>query len=308
MASHEQVHSYNPFYKHEEISPRSIFAYKFLTIASLLLVHITNIHFAWKAPEDADHKPYYQTIWGQNEAHPTPFALNPTIVDLYWVAILIGQVGYVFHLFTGAHTVAAANVGSHFILNNVLIFAFTLSWVYGQLGLALVFLIFNYFNLNSLYFRHSTTTLSVHFPVVSGPLAWNYMALFWCGAAVANATSLPARIIANIAIWSFLGYGLFFLLAYKDWTMGMNISVLMASLGVHQFMYKFVALQWIFAFAIMATLFVLSAPIAVSFLMGKQVPVARGVIVNEDRERQPLLDGQTSGTTNGQSEQPSMFG
>lgn len=223
----------NPFYKHDEISPRSVTTYKVLTIASLLVVHITNIHFAWNAPEDANHKPYYQTIWGQNKAHSTPFALNPAIVDIYWVAILIGQIGYVFHLFTGAHTVAAANVGSHFILNNLFMFAFVLSWVYGQLALALVFLIINYFNLNSLYFRHSTTPLSVHFPVVSGPLAWNYVALFWCGAAlvdqsIVDESRLAARIVANVAIWSFLGYGFFFLIAYKDWTMGMNIAVLMA--------------------------------------------------------------------------------
>ena len=46
----------------------------------------------------------------------------------------------------------------------------------------------------------------------------------------------------------------------------------------------------------------------VSFLLGRQVPVARGAIVNEDRERQPLLDGQTSGTTDGQNQQSSIFG
>lgn len=80
------------------------------------------------------------------------------------------------------------------------------------------------------------------------------------------------------------------------------------ALGVHQFTHKIVALQWIFAFAIMGTLFVLSAPIAISFLLGKQVPVARGVIVSEDRERQPLLDGQSNGATNGQSQGSTMFG
>lgn len=58
----------------------------------------------------------------------------------------------------------------------------------------------------------------------------------------------------------------------------------------------------------MAILFVLSAPIAISFLLGKQVPVARGVIVSEDRERQPLLDGPSDGATNGQTQGSTIFG
>jgi hypothetical protein len=71
----------NPFYKREEHGNGSLLAYKILTFISWLLVHIVNIHYAWNAP---DGKSRSHTIWGQNAAHPTPFSLNPAIVDIYW--------------------------------------------------------------------------------------------------------------------------------------------------------------------------------------------------------------------------------
>lgn len=45
-----------------------------------------------------------------------------------------------------------------------------------------------------------------------------------------NSNSLPARILANIAIWGILVYGLFFLVVYKDYTIGFALSVLTAGM------------------------------------------------------------------------------
>lgn len=44
-----------------------------------------------------------------------------------------------------------------------------------------------------------------------------------------NAHTLPARIVANIFIWGLLVLGAFFLLTFKDYTMGLELAVL--SLG-----------------------------------------------------------------------------
>lgn len=78
------------------------------------------------------------------------------------------------------------------------------------------------------------------------------------------------------------------------------------ALGTHQFLsVKTFALQWLFAFVIMSILIVLTVPLAIAHLLGRQAPIARGTIVNEDRERQPLLDGQESGATNNSG---SLFG
>ena len=188
----------------------------------------------------------------------------------------------------------------------------------------------NFGNLTALYFRHPRAPLLVHIPVVSGPLAWTFVAIFWCGAIMVGAHGLAARIVANVFVWSILAYGLFFLATFKDYTMGFALSVLMAcesdssfhtisspprvllpsflpfswpsrrfeqnllttsfiqkALGVHQFLVKIVALQWIFAFAIMAALFVCSLGVAAPALFRGEKTDAS---VDEDRERQPLLN------------------
>ena len=99
-------------------------------------------------------------------------------------------------------------------------------WVRGHFWPSEIILIANLFNMTSLYFRHSTTPLFVHIPIVSAPYAWNYVAILWAGAAMVNATSLPARILANIVIWGILVLGAFFILTFKDYTMGVCFSIL----------------------------------------------------------------------------------
>ncbi len=72
-------------------------------------------------------------------------------------------------------------------------------------------------------------------PVVSGPLAWTFLALYWNGAIAVNAHSLPARILANVAIWGVLVYGWFFLIVYKvsgifgirDWVLTLTIRTIL---------------------------------------------------------------------------------
>jgi len=140
------------------------------------------------------------------------------------------QIGYAWHLYSGneVYVRAACNVGSHFIAHNLLLFGFIMLWVRGHFVIAEVLLIINFFNLSAAYFRHSKTPRFIHIPVVSGPLAWNFVALYWCGAAMVHAHSLAARILANIAIWGILAYGMFFLVTFKDYTMGFELSVLAA--------------------------------------------------------------------------------
>jgi hypothetical protein len=127
------------------------------------------------------------------------------------------QVGYVWHLFSKntEWVTAAASVGSHFILNNLFQFAFVMLYVRGRFIIAEVILVLNFFNLSFLYFRHNTYPRLIHIPVVTGPLAWTFVALYWNGAIAAHATGLAARILANVAIWGILVYGLFFLVTYK---------------------------------------------------------------------------------------------
>lgn len=49
------------------------------------------------------------------------------------------------------------------------------------------------------------------------------------GAAMVNACDLAARVIANVAVWSILVYGLYFLAIFGDYTIGFEMAWL--SLG-----------------------------------------------------------------------------
>ena len=70
--------------------------------------------------------------------------------------------------------------------------------------------------------------------------------------------------------------------------MGFALSVLSASLGVAQFHRQVVAFQWIFAFTIMAVLFIFTLIVAVPAWTGKELPWGRRQAAN-DTERAPLL-------------------
>jgi len=132
--------------------------------------------------------------------------------------LFVTQLIYVGHLFSGDPVVvnAAASVGSHFILNNLLHFAFVMLFVRSHFAWAEVILIINFINLSSLYFRHNSYVKGVHFGAVSGPLAWTFVAIYWNGAImVPHPHTLVARIFGNVFIWSILVYGWFFIAVYK---------------------------------------------------------------------------------------------
>lgn len=155
-----------------------------------------------------------------------------------------------------------------------------------------VLLVINFINLSALYFRHNTYARFIHTPVVSGPLAWTFVAIYWNGAImVPRGDALVLRILANVFIWSILAYGSFFLAMYNDYTMGLSLSVLTAAIGVAQFQRQFIAFQWIFAFTIMALLFLATLGVAVPVWTGKEIkwnsraPAA-------DAERAPLLNDE----------------
>ncbi|KAL2176792.1 uncharacterized protein P884DRAFT_330089 [Thermothelomyces heterothallicus CBS 202.75] len=290
----DRFHQLNPFAKRESHSARSIVWYKVLTLITWLLSVVVTVYYTLEPPQDGKY--HRGTIWHQNHRHPSGFSLNPVITSIYWIVLFLLQLGYISQLFSSKteSVNAACSVGSHFIVNNLLHFAFVMLFVRSHFVWAEVLLLLNLANLTSLYFRHSAhPRLSVHLPAVSGPLAWTFVAIYWNGAImVPHHNSLVARVFANVFVWSILGYGLFFIVFYRDYTMGFALSVLSASLGVAQFLRQIVALQWIFAFTIMAVLFVLTVVVALPAWAGRQAPwggsAERGQ--QTDAERAPLLN------------------
>ena len=260
-----------------------------MTIVTWLLSIVVSFYYTFNRPLEglwAKH-----TIWEQNDIWPTAFRMNSVIASIYWIVLFILQGVYIAHLFSGdlEKVNPAASVGSHFIVNNLFHFGFVMLFVRSYFGWAELLILLNFANLTSLYFRHPAYSRLIHEAVVSGPLAWTFVAIYWNGAImVPNPASLVARIFGNIFIWSILVYGAFYIFIYKDYTMGFNLSVLAAAIGVGQFFRQVVALQWIFAFVIMAVLFVATVIVAIPAATGKKQdhPVEGG-----DAERAPLLTG-----------------
>ncbi|EFX05992.1 histone deacetylase [Grosmannia clavigera kw1407] len=289
--------SYNPFAYRDVRSHRELVSYRVLTLASWALAVALSIYYSVRSP----HGHGSHRIADQNHRHLTGFTLNMVIVYVYWAGLFTSQAGYINRLFssTASTSAVAAAVGSHFILNNLLHSAFVMLFVTGHFVLAEIVLAANFINLSTLSMRHplaSHPLALVHLPTVAGPLAWTFVALFWNGAiAVPHAHSLFARVTANIFVWSILGYGLLFILL-GDISMGFLLSVLAAALGVGQFFIQFIALQWIFAFSIMATLFVATFAIAVPQWTGSGDNIL-AVVVNEDTERAPLLNDSPTPST-----------
>lgn len=156
-------------------------------------------------------------------------------------------------------------------------------------------LILNSFNLTFLYFRHLRIQAFIHLPVVTGPLTWNFVAVLSNGAAMVGAHSLAARILANVAIWSILLYGIFFMGAFKDYAVGFELAILSASLAVHQHGIRILALQWVFAVVIATLLLAAALAIALPPIFGKELIWRRLDDESdedsdyEDQEREPLL-------------------
>jgi hypothetical protein len=280
---------YNPFARRETHGAGSILTYKILTVLSWLLSVVTSVYYTTNEPHDGFT--IRKRIWDQNYLYPSAFTMNSTMADVFWVVLFVMQLGYITHLFSKNtdHVHAAASVGSHFIMNNLFHFAFVMLFVRSHFAWSEVMLIINFINLSSLYFRHNTYPRFIHTPVVSAPLAWTFVAIYWNGAImVHHPTNLVARIFGNIFIWSLLAYGSFFIAVYKDYTMGFSLSVLSAAIGVAQFTHKIIALQWIFAFVIMSLLFIMTLVVAVPAWSGREAQWRRAP--PQDAERAPLLN------------------
>jgi len=284
----------NPFARvREDENPRNVLFYKVTTIVVFLLNLVFTIMYTTGHPQDGKY--HRHSIYGQSNAHITPFTPSYVFTSIYWIVLYLFQLGYIWHLFSDNETYvkSASSVGSHFILFNLFHFAWIMLWTRSHLFLSEMMVVFNFFQLIALYFRHSTTPRIVHISTVAMPLVWTFYLIFWNGAVMVHCHSLACRILANIAIWSFMVFGGFFLLIFKDYYVGFATSFLLAGLGVGQFLTKIIAFQWIFAFTIMAVVFIFSVIIAIPGILGAETGLEgdhqHHHTAGAERERAPLL-------------------
>ena len=220
----------NPFSRRTSHSSQSILLYKVTTTLSYLLLLIISAFYTFPTVYGPNK---YSPFWQIDHIHQTPFSQSATFTSIYWLVLFVLQIAYLvaFYSNSEARVTAAANIASHFIASNLLLFGFVNLWVREHFALAEFLLVITFANLSLAYFRHSNAPRIIHIATVTGPLGWTFVALYWVGAVAvwhhfASRYDFAARIVANVFIWGWLGYGVFFLAAYKDYTMGFALSVL----------------------------------------------------------------------------------
>ncbi|KAL9090542.1 MAG: hypothetical protein Q9165_005303 [Trypethelium subeluteriae] len=315
----------NPLQSRPQPSHTILTTYRLLTPLALIFALIPAIHYTITSPRAGAH-PSHRTIWHQNSAHPTPFALFSPLIATYWLVIYLLQAAYCTQLFprlrshsfrsssrpnhdsnsspnhnhnhepnsnayshddSATTEIPAATIGlaPHVIAHLLLHLVFVHLWCRGLLAIAEVALMLDFANLGVGYARFpfrvrglgraeggagddgdggggGWRALLVHAAALAVPLAWVFVALFWCGAAMLGAHSVGARLFANVAVWLWLVFGVFFVIGYRDYVLGFSLSVLSAALGVQQILIRVLALQWIFAFVVTGLLFVASLAVA----------------------------------------------
>ncbi|EEP77795.1 conserved hypothetical protein [Uncinocarpus reesii 1704] len=284
--------SRNPFARRTSHGPKAINAYRALTPLSWLLVVVFGIYYSVRRPDDDHHG---STIGKQAEINPTPFSQTKTITTIYWVILLLSQLGYMGQLWSSSaeRLTAAANVAPYYILNNLFILSFVLLWVRSHFWGAEIFDIASLINQGMLYWRYPGLPQLIHLPAVAGPYAWSITTLFWNGAVAVGGYSLPKRIVANVFIWVMFLFGQAHVAHRSDQALGYSFSLLTLSLALKQFSLKIISLQWIFAFVIFG-LFLVSSLYSSTARYHKRDFFFRSLTEPEagDRERQPLLGNE----------------
>ncbi|KAL4976573.1 hypothetical protein BDW66DRAFT_50941 [Aspergillus desertorum] len=286
---------YNPFARRESHGQYPLTAYRILAPLSWALVVVIGIYYSIHKPSDVSNS---WTIWSQLERRFTGFSVNVTVVEIYWVIILLSQIFYLFQLFNkdNAIVASAANAATHFILNNLFVVAWILLLTRNHFWPAEVIVIAHFINQHVLFWRVRTLPPISHVAVVAGPYAWTLIALFWTGSAAVWSHNLASNIAANIFLWIIFLIGSIHIFLAADDLLGYSLSLLAFGLAVAQTSRKsHLYLQWIFAWVIFGVFLLDSLYVTSAKYVGRNVflqgPREQGA---SDAERAPLLDDATA--------------
>jgi hypothetical protein len=285
----QNLRAHNPFAKRDSYGKNAILAYRVLTPFSWLLVVVIGIYYSIHKPTDTRHG---RTVWEQAKRKTTPFSQDTHVTGVYWIVLLLSQLGYIAQLFSSnaERVAAAANVAGYYILNNLFVLSFILLWVRNYFWGAEIIDIANLVSQSIVYWKNRDLPPVIHLPAVAGPYAWTVTTMFWNGAVAVGGDNATKRIVANIFIWAIFLFGQSHITHQKDYTFGYALSVLMFSLALKQFNIKTFALQWIFAFVIFGVFLVSSLHAHTTKCYNRDF-FFRRITEPEpaDRERQPLL-------------------
>jgi len=221
----------NLFQTRAEYDQRTIVTYRAATTLTYLLLVITSVYYTFAYPHEGRY--HRDTIWGQNARHHTPFALSAPLTTVYWIVLYTLQIPYLAALYPqtdapAAHVKHACDAAVAFTAHNLLAFGFIHLWCRSYFGWALLLVIADFLLLTLAYFGLPRLPRFVHVAVLAGPLAFAFVALYWVGAVVVHARNFPARVVANVFVWTWAVYGGFYVVVFKDWAVGFALSALSA--------------------------------------------------------------------------------
>ncbi|KAL4902822.1 hypothetical protein BDW74DRAFT_157667 [Aspergillus multicolor] len=285
---------FNPFARRDSHSQHHLNAIRILAPLTWALVVIIGIYYSVHKPHDVSHA---HNIWSQLERRFNGFSVNATIVEIYWIILLITQIFYVSQLFSKDNAVVslAANAASHFILNNLFIISWLLLWTRNHFWPAEIFVIASFINQHLLFWRVRSLPPISHVAVVAGPYAWSLILLFYGGAAAVHAHNAATHISSNIFLWIIFLIGSIHIFLATDDLLGYSLSLLTFGIAVAQTSHKSdLHLQWIFAWVIFGVFLLDSLYITSAKYSGRDVFFrAPRDADSSDAERAPLLNDST---------------
>lgn len=288
----DRVREYNPFARRDSHGRKTLFAYRALGPLSWLVVVVSSLYYTIAQPDRFFNE---SPVGSQMDINPTLFSQSAVVTGIYWVILLVSQLGYLAQLWSSnaEKLVAATNVAPYYVLNNIFVLAFTQLWIHSKFWGAEVIDIANLLSQGTLYWKYPGLPTSIHLPAIAGPYAWTISALFWNGAvAVPGEDTLAKRVVANIFIWVFFFVGQGHIIHRSDHQFGYSVSLLSLSLALKQLSLKIISLQWIFAFIIFGLLLVSSVNSSTTRYYNRSFFYrSRAEPEIPDREREPLLSG-----------------
>lgn len=189
------------------------------------------------------HRIFRGFLFFEADFHTNYFLLNSSIACVYWIVLWRQQLSYMWDVYKRDEVAVAAaqKLGLYFVATNLVWVASVLLWTHGCYLICLGVLASNFVGLTIAYRRCSKLPLGVHVPLLSGPLAFNFVALFMVGSANSGEGCPVVEMFATVFVWSFLVYGVVYLGVYKDYTMGFALSVLMAGKSSFSHFHSFFA-------------------------------------------------------------------
>jgi hypothetical protein len=120
---------------------------------------------------------------------------------------------FIYHAYLGTTDPRYTAISLHFAASNFLHVLFLVLFVRSAFGWAELLLLLNFINLSILYFLHHDYSGVTHGPIICGPLAWTFIALYWNGAmAAASVVSHNEEAVKGFG--EFLRWGIFGLGAF----------------------------------------------------------------------------------------------